>query len=327
MMQGRRIVITGGGGFIGVSLAKRLADTNDVVLCDLEFTRNAYAYASLDGHPNVQRVEADILDGDALKRVCSGAAIVIHLAAVVGVQQVLMNTSRTLEVNIRGTQQVLDAIEPKDVERFVYLSTSEVYGSHAYDAVETAPTPVGPSEDPRWCYAASKVAGEHLVQSCHRERGLPTVILRPFNVFGPGRIGDHAILRFIFQALNAEPLTVHNEGAAIRAWCYIDDFVDGVLRSLTRDEAVGETFNIGAPRNTVTMYQLASDIVETCNSRSGIAFTPIKHSDVHLRAPNVSKARDLLGYEPRVPLAEGLRVTADWYREAAHLISPAFMTA
>ncbi|MAF10027.1 epimerase [Candidatus Poribacteria bacterium] len=325
MMQGRRIVITGGGGFIGVSLAKRLAETNEVVLCDLDFSSNAYAFSSLDGHRNVRCVETDILHGDALKRVCGGAQIVIHLAAVVGVQHVLMNTSRTLEVNIRGTQQILDAIEPKDVERFIYLSTSEVYGSHAYDAVETAPTSVGPSEDPRWCYAASKVAGEHLVQSAHRERGLPTVILRPFNVFGPGRVGDHAVLRFIFQALNAEPLTVHNEGAAIRAWCYIDDFVDGVLRSLTRDEAVGETFNIGAPRNTVTMYQLACDVVETCESRSGIAFTPIKHSDVHLRAPNVAKARELLGYEPQVSLTEGLRAAVEWYREAGHLIAPAFV--
>ena len=106
---------------------------------------------------------------------------------------------------------------------------------------------------------------------------------------------------------------------------YIDDFVDGVLRSLTRDEAVGETFNVGAPRNTVTMYQLACDVVETCESRSGIAFTPIKHSDVHLRAPNVAKARELLGYEPQVSLADGLRVTADWYRETGRLIAPAFM--
>ncbi len=325
MIQGRRIAITGGGGFIGVSLATRLADANEVVLCDLDFEHNAYAYSSLGDHPNVRCVQTDILDADELKQVCSGAQVVIHLAAVVGVQQVLMNTSKTLEVNIRGTQHALEAVEAKDVERFVYLSTSEVYGAHAYDAVETAETPVGPSDDPRWSYAASKVAGEHLVQSYHRERGLPTTILRPFNVFGPGRIGDHAILRFIYQALNGEPLTVHNEGAAIRAWCFVDDFVDGVLRALTNEEAVGETFNIGAPRNTVTMYQLACDIVETCASPSGIAFMPIKHSDVHLRAPNVTKARDLLGYEPQVSLADGLRVTAEWYRETAHLITPAFL--
>lgn len=325
MIQGRRIVITGGGGFIGVALATRLADANDVVLCDLDFTRNAYAYSSLAGHPNVRCLETDILDADALKSACEGAQVVIHLAAVVGVQQVLMNTAKTLDVNIRGTGHALDAVEPKDIERFVYLSTSEVYGSHAYDAVESAATPVGPSEDPRWCYAASKVAGEHLVQAYHRERGLPTVILRPFNVFGPGRIGDHAILRLIYQALNAEPLTVHNEGAAIRAWCYIDDFVDGVLRALTRDDAVGETFNIGAPHNTVTMRQLAADIVSICESRSGVTFMPIKHSDVHLRVPNVTKARELLGYEPQVSLAKGLAVTAAWYRENAHRVAPSFM--
>jgi nucleoside-diphosphate-sugar epimerase len=326
MIQGQRIVITGGGGFIGVALATRLADANDVVLCDLDFSRNAYAYSSLGDHPNVTCVRVDVLDADALKRAFTGAQVVIHLAGVVGVQQVLANTSKTLAVTIYGTQNALDAVQTLDIERFVYQSTSEVYGVDAYDAVETDPTPVGPSDDPRWSYAASRVAAEHIVQSYHRETGLPTVILRPFNVFGPGRVGDHAILRFIFQALNGDPLTVHNDGAALRAWCYIDDFVEGALLSLTQERAVGQTFNIGAPRNTVTMYQLACDIVKACESDSDITFQPIKHSDVHLRAPNVTKARDLLGYDPQVSLADALRATVEWYRENAERIAPSFMS-
>jgi nucleoside-diphosphate-sugar epimerase len=326
MIEGRRILITGGGGFIGSVLAEALAPSNEVILYDINFHDNAFSYTSLATHPNVRCIPGDILDLPRLSDACSGANIVVHLAAIVGVQQVHMNTLDTLEVNIQGTRTVLQSISPKATERFVYLSSSEVYGTHAYGAKEDDATSVGPATDPRWCYAASKVSSEHLVQGYHRERGLATVILRPFNVFGPKRIGDHTILRFIYQGLNHAPLTVHNDGSSIRSWCYVSDFVEGLLRALESDDAVGMTLNIGNALNTVTTYQLACDIIEVCDSKSGIVFVPFKHSDVHIRVPDISRAREILGYEPQVSLAQGLRVTKNWYQKHASRIAPMFLT-
>ncbi|MBM3214657.1 NAD-dependent epimerase/dehydratase family protein [Candidatus Poribacteria bacterium] len=326
MIHGRRILMTGGGGFIGTVFAEALAATNQVILYDIEFQNNSFSYSSLGSNPNVHCVRGDLLDTEKLRNACADVDIVVHLAAVVGVQQVQMNTVDTLSVNLRGTQSVLDALPMKRIERFVYFSSSEVYGTHAYAASEGAPTPIGSCDDPRWCYAVSKVASEHVVAAYHREYGLPTVILRPFNIFGPKRLGDHAILRFIYQALNNAPLTVHNDGSAIRSWCYISDFVDGALRALENENAIGRCFNVGNALNTVTMYQLASDIIELCGSRSGVAFVPYKQSDVHLRVPDISHARDVLGYEPQVPLIDGLRTTRDWYQRHAARIAPLFLT-
>ena len=326
MIQGRRILMTGGGGFIGTVLAETLATANTVILYDIEFENNAFSFASLATHPNVICIRGDLLDRERLREACADVDIVIHLAAVVGVQRVQMNTLDTLQVNLKGTETILEALPIKRIERFIYFSSSEVYGTHAYEVSEYAPTPIGSAQDPRWCYAVSKVASEHIVQAYCREYGLPTVILRPFNIFGPKRIGDHAILRFIYQALNNEPVTVHNDGSAIRSWCYISDFIDGALRVLDNDDAVGQCFNVGNALNTVTMYQLACDIIEACESRSGIVFLPFKQSDVHLRVPDISRAREILGFEPQVSLAEGLRVTKEWYQKHATRIAPTFMT-
>ena len=326
MIQGSRILITGGGGFFGTVLAEALAPSNQIRLYDLDFSGNVFSHSDLSSNPHVECVTGDIVDDPNLANVCSDVDIVIHLAGVVGVHQVLMNTWRTLEVNIQGTLRLLDALPTKRIERFVYLSSSEVYGAHAYHVTEDQDTQIGPAEDPRWSYATSKVASEHLVQAAYRERGLPTVTVRPFNIFGPRRVGDHAILRFMFQALNQESLTVHDDGSAIRAWCFVTDFVDGMLRTLEKKEAVGETFNLGNPMNTVTLFQLASHIIELCGSHAGVLFTPMKHSDVHLRVPDISHARDVLGFQPQVALGEGLAATRDWYAAHASRIAPTFLT-
>jgi nucleoside-diphosphate-sugar epimerase len=138
--------------------------------------------------------------------------------------------------------------------------------------------------------------------------------VRPFNIYGPMQVGEGAVHHFIVHALRDEPLVVHNDGGQIRAWCYIDDIVAGTLTTLSHDGAVGHAFNIGNPRSTVTIFNLAQEIVRLSGSSSAIEFKEWPFPDVELRIPNIDKARQLLGYQPRVDLAEGLERTIAWYR-------------
>jgi UDP-glucose 4-epimerase len=172
---------------------------------------------------------------------------------------------------------------------------------------------IGSVGEARWTYAVSKLAGEHMAHAYHDELAVPTVTLRPFNVFGPGQIGGGAIRAFIEAALAGRDLTIHGDGSQIRAWCYVDDMVEAVLLGLERPEAVGQSFNIGNPRSAVTIFELAQRIKRLSGCPGEIVFQPLHYADVELRIPNVEKARTALGFEARVELDEGLERTIAWY--------------
>ena len=201
------------------------------------------------------------------------------------------------------------------VSRLIDFSTSEVFGTHAYKVEETHVTTQGSVGEARWTYAVSKLAGEYLAHSYFDEFELPTVSVRPFNVYGPGQVGSGAIHHFTVRALAGEELVIHGDGSQIRAWCYVDDIVEALLKILDRDEAVGEVFNIGNPRSVVTVFDLAARIKRLAGSDSEIVFKPLHYTDVEMRIPNVDKARKLLEWEPRVDLDDGLARTIGWYRE------------
>ena len=156
---------------------------------------------------------------------------------------------------------------------------------------------IGSVGEARWTYAVSKLAGEHMAHAYHDELGLPTVTVRPFNVYGPGQIGGGAIRAFIEAALAGDDLTVHGDGSQIRAWCYVDDMVEACSLCLERPEAVGQSFNIGNPRSAVTIFDLAQRIKRLTGCPGEIVFAPLDYVDVELRIPNVEKARELLGFE------------------------------
>ena len=199
--------------------------------------------------------------------------------------------------------------------RVVDFSTSEVFGSFAYNVTEGDATSLGAVGEARWTYAVSKLATEHLALNYHKQDGLPTASVRPFNIYGPGQVGEGAIHHFIVRALQGEDLVIHNDGSQIRSWCFIDDMVEGLMLVLTRPEAVGHAFNIGNPRSTVTIQNLANLIIRLAGSRSRARRVEWRFADVQLRIPNIDKARQLLGYEPRVDLDEGLLQTIEWYRQ------------
>ncbi len=322
MLEGKRIFITGGAGFIGTTLARELVERNTVVAFD-NLHRDTLSGLDLGDHPNFELVQGDILDAEALRDAAQGATHFVHCAAIAGVDTVLESPVRTMRVNMIGTYNVLEAaVATLDtLERFVDFSTSEVFGTHAYNVNEGHVTTIGSVGEARWTYAVSKLAGEHMTHAYHDELGLPTVTVRPFNVFGPGQIGGGAIRAFIEAALAGEDLVVRGDGSQIRAWCYVDDMVQAVQLSLERPEAIGQSFNIGNPRSAVTIFDLAQRIKRIAGGQGEIVFKPLNYVDVELRIPNVGKAREQLGFEAQVELDEGLERTIAWYkaRKPAHV--------
>ena len=315
-LEGKRVLITGGAGFIGTTLARRLVDANEVVALD-NLHRDALSGTALAEHPNFTFHEADVLDPDAVAGLATGATHVVHGAAIAGVETVIESPVRTMRVNVIGTYNVLEAavaVGPV-LERFVDFSTSEVFGTQAVNVEEGHVTTTGSVGEARWTYAVSKLAGEHMTHAYHDELGLPTVTVRPFNVYGPGQIGGGAIRAFIEAALAGRDLTIHGDGSQIRAWCYVDDMVEALLACLERPEAVGQTFNVGNGRSTVTILDLAERIKRLTGCPGEIVFRPLHYTDVEIRIPNVNKARELLGFEAQVDLDEGLTRTIAWYRE------------
>ena len=318
-IRGARILLTGGSGFIGSRLAARLVDDNEVVILD-NGHRDSLRDSAICSHPNLIVVRGDVLDAAAVESAARGCHYIVHLAGIAGVDTVIRMPVETMTVNIIGTHNVLAAARRLDgLVRFVDFSTSEVFGSFAFKVREGDVTSLGAVGEARWTYAVSKLATEHLALSYHRAHGMPTVAVRPFNIYGPGQVGEGAIHRFIMQALQGKEITIHNDGSQIRAWCYVDDMVNGVLAALTCPAAVGHTFNIGNPRSVLTIFQLAQEVVRLSRSCSPIVFVPWNYGDVELRIPNIDKARELLEYEPKVDLVEGLERTIDWYR---HRILP-----
>jgi nucleoside-diphosphate-sugar epimerase len=313
-ITGHRLLFTGGAGFIGSHLAERLLPANQIVVLDT-LRRNALAPAGLDRHPNLTLIEGDVTDRAAVDKAIAGCDMVVHLASIAGVDTVLKNPVLTMRVSLLGTMNVLEAaVAAGGISRVIDFSTSEVFGRYAYNVTEWDATTLGAVGEARWTYAVAKLATEHLAMNYWKQYSLPTVSIRPFNIYGPRQVGEGAVHQFIVRALRGESLQIHNDGSQIRAWCYVDDIVDGILLALTKDQAIGHAFNIGNPRSTLTIHSLAREIIRLSSSGARLEFVPRDQADVELRIPNIEKARELLGYRPRVDLEEGLLRTVYWYR-------------
>jgi nucleoside-diphosphate-sugar epimerase len=316
-LVGKRIFVTGGAGFIGTTLARRLVDHNEIVALD-NLHRDALSSTKLaDEHPNLTFVQGDVLDADLVRELVHGATHIVHAAAIAGVDAVLESSVRTMRVNLIGTFNTLEAAAATvdTLERFVAFSTSEVFGTHAFNVREGNLSTIGTVGEARWTYAVSKLAGQHMAHAYHDELGVPTVSVNPFNVYGPAQVGGGAIRAFIDAALDGHDLVIHGDGSQIRAWCYVEDMVDAILLCLERPEAVGHAFNVGNARSAVTIFDLAQRIKRLTGCPGELVFQPLPYTDVELRIPNVQKAHELLGWEPKVDLDDGLARTIAWYRQ------------
>lgn len=315
MIQNKNILLTGGAGFIGTKLCSLLCNNNKILIYD-NLKRNSIKDTGLLNKSNIKLVQGDILDFTHLKSTVDEFKpnIVIHLAAVAGIDTVIKNPVNTMKVNMIGTYNVLEAVKEAEIERFIDFSTSEVFGTYAYKVDEQHTTNLAPVGEARWTYSVSKLAGEHLAHSYYKEYGLPVVTVRPFNIYGAGQVGEGAIHQFVKKAINNEEIQIHGDGDQIRSWCYIDDFVDGIILCLEKKEAIGQSFNIGNPRGTVTISMLAKLIKRIANSKSEIVYVTKTYVDVELRIPSIEKAKEILGFDPKYDLDEGLENTINWYR-------------
>lgn len=317
MLNNKRIFITGGAGFVGSLLAQTLSKNNQILIYD-NFIRNALQFRTTLNDKNISVIEGDILDANKLEKALGDfkPTHVVHCAAIAGIDSVVKSPTNTLRVNILGTANLLNAIRQKSLscERIVLFSTSEIFGSHAFQSSEAHSAVIGAVGEARWTYAVSKLADEHFGLAYFKEFGLPCTIVRPFNVYGPGQVGEGALSIFIQKAIKNEDILIHGDGTQIRAWCYVDDMVEGLMRCMTNPKAIGESFNIGNARAVLTVYGLANSVCRVLESKSSIKFSGKKMIDIELRVPDISKARDLLEFESKIDLDQGIIETAKYYR-------------
>jgi UDP-glucose 4-epimerase len=315
MINHKKIFITGGAGFIANTLISRLANNNRIIVYD-NFHRDTLSSSSYANHKNIDIVKGDVLDLQMLTDAMKDVDIVVHAAGIAGIDTVIKDPVKTMRVNMIGTANALEAARINNIkDRFIDFSTSEVFGSMAYKSSEDSQTVAGSAGEARWVYAVSKLAGEHLAHAYFRQYGLPVVTVRPFNVYGPGQTGEGAIQIFIKQALEHKEIFINGDGAQIRAWCYVDDFVDCLMLCLEKQEAIGNSFNLGNARAVMTTLGLAQTVCRVLKSESKITHRPPLSADIELRIPSVEKAEKVLGFKAKVDLEEGITKTAVWFKQ------------
>jgi dTDP-glucose 4,6-dehydratase len=314
-----RTVITGGAGFVGSHLCERLiADGHEVICVDNLITGSERNLAGLEREPRFTFLRHDVSEPLFLEGPVDN---VLHFASPASPADYLAYPIPTLKVGSLGTHNALGLAKAKEA-RFLLASTSEVYGDP-----EVHPqredywghvNPVGP----RGCYDEAKRFAEAITMAYHRYHGVRTRIVRIFNTYGPRmRLNDGRVLpAFMGQVLRNEPLTVYGQGQQTRSFCYVDDLVEGIVRLLMTDYA--EPVNLGNP-SEITVLELAREILELVpESKSTIVFRDLPQDDPKRRRPDISRARQVLGWEPKIDRADGLRRTLAYFRQAVGVGTP-----
>ena len=311
-----RVLVTGGAGFISSNLCRHLLrrTEHDVVIMDaLTYAGNLANLSDLLGHPRLSFVEGDIRLTDHVERVVAGVDVIVNAAAESHVEKsIVEGASEFVTTNVVGTQVLLDAMRRHPVERFVLISSSEVYGT-----AEREPMDERHPLNPRSPYAATKAGGDRLVYSYVATYDLPATIIRPFNNYGPYQHPEKVVPRFITQALRNEPLTVHGTGAASRDWLYVEDDCEAITAAIEAplERVRGETINV-ATGIDIAVLEIAERVCDALGRpRSLICHTEERPGQVDRHIGSTDKARELLGWTARTSFDRGLEQTIRWYRE------------
>jgi dTDP-glucose 4,6-dehydratase len=305
-----RAVVTGGAGFVGSHLCDALRARDwEVVAVDNFVTGNPENVAHLADDPGFTLVEHDVITGIPVD---GPVDAVLHLASPASPPEYLAHPIETLEVGSIGTRHALDLARAHDA-RFLLASTSEIYGDPLVHPQPESYFGNVNSVGPRSVYDEAKRYAEAITMAYHRLYALDTKIVRIFNTFGPrlGAADGRVVSNFLAQAIRGAPLTIYGDGKQTRSFCYVSDEVRGLL-ALLDSEHVGP-MNIGNP-NEFTMLDLAELVLEVTGADVDVAFEPLPADDPKQRRPDISLAREVLGWEPTVDLREGLALTHDWYR-------------
>jgi len=307
-----KALVTGGLGFIGSHLCERLLrDGHTVAIVDDLSTGSRENIAHLGDPPELSCYVDTVLNTSLLERLIRQSDVVFHLAAVVGVRRVLDAPLKCLSTNITGTATILEA-SAKCGAKVLIASSSEVYGKNGSGSLaEDDPRVLGSAAVPRWVYSVSKMADECLALSYWRERDLPVVVMRFFNIVGPRQTGRYGMVlpTFARQALSNLPITVYGDGKQVRSFTYVSDAVDAMVALAASPAAIGEVFNVGS-EETIAIGSLAQRVKEAAHSGSPIKYIPFEvafgsdFEEPYMRVPDISKLRAYVGYEPKVRLHE-----------------------
>ena len=311
----KKILVTGGAGFISSAFIRHLLRSTpyEIVSLDaLTYAGNLENLADIRFHERLSVVQGDIRDEALIRSVVEQVDVIVNAAAESHVEKsILEGASEFVATNVEGTRVLLDAIREVPVERFILISSSEVYGT-----AETVPMDEQHPLNPRSPYAATKAGADRLAYAYHATYELPIVIVRPFNNYGPRQHPEKVIPRFVIQALENQPLTVHGDGSASRDWLYVDDDAEAIEAVIEAgDDVVGEVINI-ATGVDVSVSRIADLVLELLGKPPSLKqFVEERPGQVRRHVGSTDKAERLLGWRARSSLEDGLERTIAWYRD------------
>ncbi len=299
-----RVLITGGAGFIGSHLADAyLAKGDSVTILDNLTTGSRANIAHIEDRLEIH--EGDIRDEALVDSLVKNADLVLHMAAALGVKNIMENTVESVSINFTGSDVVLKAATTHN-KRLIIASTSEIYGKNpAQPLNEESDRVVGAPQKIRWTYSDAKALEEAIAHTLHRTHGLKVTTVRFFNTVGPRQTGQYGMVlpRFVSQALKNEEITIYDDGSQSRVFCHVDDAVRAVMTLAADDSTIGDYFNIGGIGET-TMKQLAEKVIERTRSHSKLKYVPFSEAygagfeDMQRRVPDISKVKAKIGWAP-----------------------------
>ena len=299
-----KILVTGGAGFIGLNVVRQLLDAgHDIRVIDLPGQ-----IERADIPSNVEVFVGSILDSVEVHRALRGYDYVVHLAARLGVKRTEVERMICLNVNINGTVNLLEAAVKENIQKIVFASSSEVYGNQAAIPI-TEKNPVSPIS----VYAITKLAGEEYLRAYKQEYNLDYSIVRFFNVYGTGQVGQFVIKRFIEAVKKGEAPKIYGDGKQVRCFCHVDDAAKGLISMLFSKETDGRVINIGNDTEPISLQDLANKMIQISGKDIECEFIPYSESDrdsqreIYSRIPSIEKAKKILDYKPNISLEEGIK--------------------
>ena len=303
-----RVFITGGAGFIGSHLCDALvAEGKEVTILDNLSSGSKKNIAHLEG--KIQVVQGDIRDQKLVESLVAESDLILHMAAALGVDNILENPIESISTNFYGSEIVLNAATKYD-KRIVIASTSEIYGKNSKQPLsENDDRVVGTPQKLRWTYSDAKALEEATAHALFLTQNLKVTTIRLFNTVGPRQIGKYGMVipRFIKAAITNEPINIFGDGSQSRVFCHVNDATRAILSLTNSKESIGEVFNIGG-KGEITILDLAHLVIKTINSKSEIIFTDyskaykVGYEDMHRRVPDVSKINKIIGWKPTINL-------------------------